>query len=78
MTVDTGPHCPHYLSMDISPDTKKAIKDCGKIAGVSREAMKKWFQRDGVPGRWHLRLLRIAREHDIELSEDDLLAGGSQ
>lgn len=64
---------PYYPGMDISHDTRRAIKQCGTIAGVHAEAMKKWFQR-GVPGRWHLVLLRVARENNIELSEDDLIA----
>jgi hypothetical protein len=63
--------------MDISKDTRRAIKQCGTIAGANAEAMKKWFQR-GVPGKWHLVLLRTARENDIELSEDDLIAAAGR
>lgn len=60
--------------MDTAHDKIGTIKECGAIAGVSPEAMKKWFQRGGVPGKWHLPLLRVARENEIALSEDDLLS----
>ena len=50
-----------------------AIREAGSLAGAKPEAIKKWFQR-GVPGKWHLALLKVAREHGIDLSEDDLLS----
>ncbi len=43
--------------------------------GVKPEAQRKWKERGFVPGRWHLALLRVAREKRLPLFEDDLELG---
>ncbi len=42
------------------------------LLGANQSAVSMWRARGGIPGKWHLPLLRLARERDIELSEDEL------
>ena len=41
--------------------------------GVSYEARMKWRQRGHVPGKWHLRLMRLAERKGIRLTSAHLL-----
>ena len=44
------------------------------LLGCSASAVRNWSDPDrGIPARYHLRLLRLARERGIALSEDELL-----
>ena len=45
-----------------------------ELLGANKSAVSMWRTRDGVPGKWHLPLLRLARERGVELSEDELLS----
>ncbi len=42
--------------------------------GVSVEARRKWRERAIVPAYLHLKLLRLAPEREIPLSEEELLS----
>ena len=44
----------------------------GTFPDLTEKAVFMWERRGGVPGKWHLPLLRLARERNIELSEDEL------
>ena len=46
--------------------------------GVSVEARRKWRERGIVPSRLHLKMLRLAPERGVQLSEDELLSTTSQ
>ena len=46
----------------------------GEFPELSEKAVFMWERRGGVPGKWHLPLLRLARERGVELSEDELLS----
>jgi hypothetical protein len=45
----------------------------GEEIGVGQSAVSMWNDR-GIPGKWHLPLLRKAREMGISLTEEELLA----
>ena len=36
--------------------------------GVNNEAIRKWQQRRAIPGRWHLPLLKAAKDHNSVLN----------
>ena len=44
----------------------------GLLGGVRQNTVSMWVLRGSVPGKWHLTLLRLAREQGIELSADEL------
>lgn len=41
---------------------------------LSEKAVWQWSNRNSIPGRWHLSLLRLARERGVELTDDELLS----
>ncbi len=45
----------------------------GEFPELSEKAVFMWERRGGIPGKWHLALMRLAREQGVELSEDELL-----
>lgn len=49
---------------------KRAI---AALLNVSPDAVKQWKQRGDIPGKWHLTLLKLARERGIDLSSADLI-----
>ncbi len=44
------------------------------LLGANKSAVSMWRTRDGIPGKFHLTLLRLARERGVELSDDELLS----
>ena len=46
----------------------------GEFPELSEKAVFMWERRGGIPGKWHLPLLRFARERGVELSDDELLS----
>lgn len=39
---------------------------------ISRKAIEMWERRGGVPGRWHVSMLVMAREQGIRLTPEEL------
>ena len=50
----------------------------GEFPELSEKAVFMWERRGGIPGKWHLPLMRLAREQGVELSEDELLSTTSR
>lgn len=48
------------------------IEIAGRALGVGDHNLNIWRRR-GVPGKWHLPLLRYARENDLRLIEADMM-----
>jgi hypothetical protein len=44
------------------------------LLGANQSAVSMWRARGGIPGKWHLPLLRLARERGVELSDEELLS----
>lgn len=49
---------------------KKAL---AAILNISPDAVKQWRLRGDIPGKWHIQLLREARNRGINLSASDLI-----
>lgn len=47
--------------MEAKPDNWQDIQDAAKSLGVSEEAIRKWRERGGVPGKWHLAIIEASR-----------------
>lgn len=41
--------------------------------GIPASTVANWPSLGGVPGKWHLKVLRLARERGIALTDDELL-----
>ena len=66
------------MSILTGMDLWDRIDPLAEELGVKVEARRKWRQREIVPAHLHLKLLRLAPERGIELSEDELLSTTSR
>ncbi|MGI9408424.1 MAG: carph-isopro domain-containing protein [Hyphomicrobiaceae bacterium] len=41
--------------------------------GIPASTVANWPSLGGVPGKWHLKVLRLARERGVALTDDELL-----
>lgn len=55
-----------------SPDIWQIIDRCGAELGAKDEARRKWRYR-GLPGKWHLPILKKSKELRLGLSADKLM-----
>ena len=53
------------------------FEEMGALLGLSESTVRNWPER-GIPSRLHLRLLRLAREWGVELSDGELLSTTNQ
>ncbi len=49
------------------------FEEMGALLDLSESTVRNWPER-GIPSRLHIRLLRLARDRDVDLSEDELLS----
>ena len=61
--------------MNISSRKWKTIRILAMRRGVSSEAVRKWRERNNVPGDWHLILLSEAARTGASLQANDLIQG---
>ncbi len=53
------------------------FEEMGALLDLSESTIRNWPER-GIPSRVHIRLLRLARDRDVDLSEDELLSTTSR
>ncbi len=68
------------LGMTTTTDLIKrfgGFEEMGALLDLSESTVRNWPER-GIPSRLHIRLLRLARDREIALSEDELLSTTSR